>query len=47
MRALDPKEPIVTIAPVDPVYPVMSLTIEPWPDPVIDELGHDPRSVYV
>ena len=47
MRALDPKEPLVTIAPVDPVYPVMSLTIEPWPDPVIDELGHDPRSVYV
>lgn len=23
------------------------LVIEPWPDPVIDELGHDPRSPYV
>jgi hypothetical protein len=25
----------------------MSLTIESWQDPVIDELGHDPRSAYV
>lgn len=24
-----------------------SLTIRPWPDPVIDALGHDPRSQYV
>jgi hypothetical protein len=24
-----------------------TLTIKPWPDPVIDTLGHDPRSVYV
>lgn len=24
-----------------------SLTIRPWPDTVIDALGHDPRSVYV
>lgn len=24
-----------------------SLTIVPWPDPVIDQLGHDPRSAYV
>ena len=23
------------------------LTIKPWPDPVIDTLGHDPRSLYV
>ena len=23
------------------------LRVEPWPDPVIDELGHDPRSAYV
>ena len=23
------------------------LTIRPWPDPVIDSLGHDPRSHYV
>lgn len=24
-----------------------ALTIRPWPDPVIDSLGHDPRSTYV
>jgi hypothetical protein len=24
-----------------------TLAIRPWPDPVIDTLGHDPRSVYV
>lgn len=24
-----------------------SLVIRPWPDPVIDTLGHDPRSCYV
>jgi hypothetical protein len=23
-----------------------TLTIQPWPDPVIDTVGHDPRSVY-
>ena len=32
---------------VQPVFPVMSLTVESWQDPVIDELGHDPRSAYV
>lgn len=31
----------------DPVFPVDSFTIEAWPDPVIDDLGHDPRSAYV
>ena len=35
-----------------PLVPVPSpaaetLTIRPWPDPVIDSLGHDPRSHYV
>ena len=24
-----------------------TLTVHPWPDPVIDTLGHDPRSIYV
>ncbi len=24
-----------------------TITVRPWPDPVIDTLGHDPRSVYV
>ncbi|MEX0663523.1 MAG: hypothetical protein WD598_01985 [Acidimicrobiia bacterium] len=23
-----------------------TLTIQPWPDPVIDTVGHDPRSIY-
>jgi hypothetical protein len=27
--------------------PTDTLSIRPWPDPVIDELGHDPRSGYV
>jgi hypothetical protein len=26
---------------------VTSLSISPWPDPIIDTLGHDPRSDYV
>ena len=30
-----------------PVFPIMTLRIEAWPDPVIDDLGHDPRSRYV
>ena len=31
-----------------PVLPITdTLTIRPWPDPVIDALGHDPRSTYV
>jgi hypothetical protein len=34
-------------AKVIPVLPVDSLTVRPWPDPVIDQLGHDPRSQYV
>jgi len=24
-----------------------TLTIQPWPDPMLDTIGHDPRSVYV
>lgn len=24
-----------------------SITVRPWPDPVIDTIGHDPRSLYV
>ena len=24
-----------------------TLTIKPWPDPLIDTIGHDPRSLYV
>lgn len=36
----------MTVSPV-PVPPLETLTIRPWPDPVIDALGHDPRSRYV
>ena len=35
-------------APPPAAVPVAeTLTIRPWPDPVIDSLGHDPRSHYV
>jgi hypothetical protein len=33
--------------PAPPVFPADSLTIRPWPDPVIDVVGIDPRSSYV
>jgi hypothetical protein len=31
----------------DPPPPLPTLTVEAWPDPVIDELGVDPREAYV
>ncbi len=31
----------------EPAGTTGSLTIRPWPDSVIDSLGHDPRSHYV
>ncbi len=31
----------------DPLLNASSLAVEPWSDPVVDELGHDPRSPYV
>lgn len=43
----------MTVSPVPVPVPVpagpalQALTIRPWPDPVIDSLGHDPRSRYV
>jgi hypothetical protein len=30
-----------------PVFPESRLTVRPWPDPVLDALGHDARSAYV
>lgn len=30
-----------------PDLPAETLTVRPWPDPVIDRVGHDPRSTYV
>ena len=32
---------------IDPVEPTTTYAVEPWSDPVIDQLGHDPRSAYV
>jgi hypothetical protein len=42
----------MTTTVADDASPLMSpplavLPVGPWPDPVIDALGHDPRSVYV
>jgi len=31
----------------DAVQPAMTMAVESWSDPVIDQLGHDPRSAYV
>jgi hypothetical protein len=28
-------------------FPVRTIEVRPWPDPVIDEIGFDPRSAYV
>lgn len=36
----------MTIALLDDA-PTTTLTVRPWPDPVIDAVGHDPRSRYV
>ncbi len=35
------------LAPDPGPQPTPQLAIEPWADPVIDRLGHDPRSAYV
>jgi hypothetical protein len=32
---------------VPPAFPVPTLHVRPWPDHVIDAVGHDPRSPYV
>jgi hypothetical protein len=33
--------------PTSPVFPHERLEVHPWDDPVLDHLGHDPRSPYV
>lgn len=33
--------------PAPPAFPTPTLQVRPWPDAVIDEVGHDPRSPYV
>lgn len=30
-----------------PVFPEERILVSAWPDPTLDSLGHDPRSVYV
>jgi hypothetical protein len=30
-----------------PTFPTPTLMVRPWPDAVIDQVGHDPRSPYV
>src|SRR5918994_7904131 len=30
-----------------PAFPIPSLTVQPWPDPVIDAVGHSVHSPYV
>lgn len=45
-----PAIPTSWSAPMPVAIPDLStdlLTIRPWPDEVIDALGHDPRSAYV
>ncbi len=37
----------VSISLPDPLLPTDHLRVTAWPDPVIDSLGHDPRSAYV
>jgi hypothetical protein len=32
---------------LSPTYPIPTLAVEVWPDPVIDAVGHDVRSLYV
>lgn len=34
------------LPPLDLTLPTDSIRIVPWPDPVLDDLGHDPRSAY-
>ena len=42
-------EPPDPLDPLDPTaaFTTTALGIEAWPDPLIDRLGHDPRSAYV
>lgn len=37
----------MTDPPTPPTFPIATLLVQAWPDPVIDEVGHDVRSAYV
>src|SRR5688500_16276454 len=39
--------PLPTLLHDDPSEVLTNLAVCPWPDAVIDSLGHDPRSAYV
>ena len=43
----DPSTPPPATRRPDPVFPEDRLLVRPWHDPVLDNLGHDPRSPYV
>jgi len=38
---------VTTTVIAEPVFPHPTCTIDAWSDPVIDQLGYDPRSAYV
>lgn len=44
--ATAPATPARTRSP-EPVLPTTRIAVETWSDPVVDRLGHDPRSAYV
>jgi hypothetical protein len=46
LAAVPSAPPDPAALPLDDALP-RALRIEPWADPVIDHLGHDPRSAYV
>ena len=37
----------MSLPPIDDPLLIAALRVTPWPDPLIDRLGHDPRSPYV
>ena len=39
--------PESTPSPHETSFPFSTLTVRPWDDPLIEKLGHDPRSPYV
>lgn len=47
VRSLEGPNGMTTLLPDDASPLLATLAIRPWPDPIIDVLGHDPRSPYV
>jgi hypothetical protein len=46
-RPLDPPPPLEVVPGGSGSDGSVTLRVEPWHDPVVDEIGHDPRSTYV